>query len=192
MGSFVPLTLSDFGRRLCIAGSVIGAICATAGDCRRARQARRPLYRVIGGSADRQGRLGHRHRRRSIHRGRERHDHRPVERVHERAGQWRLPRPRPQRWNRSEHLRFQCHRRPQARGNADRAEQRHGQGSDHHAAHRLQSRAGAADRRASARRHRSHVGAADTGARRPAIRSRPRPAGAPFRCSTAACASICK
>src|SRR5882762_4385866 len=32
MGSFVPLTLSDFGR-LCIAGSVIGAICATAGDC---------------------------------------------------------------------------------------------------------------------------------------------------------------
>jgi len=37
MGSFVPLTLSDVGRRLCIAGSiagsVIGAICATAGDC---------------------------------------------------------------------------------------------------------------------------------------------------------------
>jgi hypothetical protein len=33
MGSFVPLTLSDFGRRLCIAGSVIGAVCAMAGDC---------------------------------------------------------------------------------------------------------------------------------------------------------------
>ena len=33
MGSFVPLTLSDFGRHLCIAASVIGVFFATAGDC---------------------------------------------------------------------------------------------------------------------------------------------------------------
>src|SRR5271170_3511620 len=33
MGSLVPLTLSDFGRHLCIAASVIGVFLETAGDC---------------------------------------------------------------------------------------------------------------------------------------------------------------
>jgi hypothetical protein len=33
MGSFVQLTLSDFGRRFCAAGLLIGAISAAPGDC---------------------------------------------------------------------------------------------------------------------------------------------------------------
>ena len=82
-----------------------GTFCGAAGWRRRALgrrgrlpaahgagQARRPLHRDARRHSDRQGRLGHRHRRQPVHRGRERRDHRPAARVHQRPGHQRLAR----------------------------------------------------------------------------------------------------
>ena len=127
--------------------------------------ARRPLCGDAGRPADRQGRLGHRHRRGSIHRGGQRLDLRAAPGLLQWLGQRRLARPDRRRQAGAGELRVERHHRPQDRGDPhlDRARQR--EGLRHPAAADRQPRAHSRDRGAPQRRARSDDRVADPRAR---------------------------